>query len=54
MCENCNSEQTDIFKGLDLKWYMRVESDFWDDYNDELVFTDVEIIYCPHCGRKLE
>ncbi len=54
MCELCNDKQTEIYKGLDKKWYMRVENSHWDTYYDDYDFTDVEIKYCPFCGRKLE
>lgn len=54
MCEYCNDEQDDIFK-FDLdKWYLRVEGSSWDDYNDCFEYTDIQIEYCPHCGRKLD
>ena len=53
MCEFCNTEQDEIFKGADGKWYMRVDGTGWNDWNDCPNYTDVEIVYCPYCGRKL-
>lgn len=53
MCNFCDTNQGEIFRKEDGKWYMRVEGHTWNTWDDDYDYTDIEIVYCPHCGRKL-
>lgn len=54
MCDGCNETQDYIFKDQDDKWYLRVENGNWNFWNDGFDYTDIQVDYCPYCGRKLE
>ena len=55
MCNYCdeNSYECEVFRG-DNGYYLDVETSEWDDYYDGFIHIELDINYCPYCGRKLE
>lgn len=50
ICKLCNNELDFIkLNGRTLS----VETSQWDDCHDDFITKEVEINYCPICGRKL-
>jgi hypothetical protein len=49
---NCKTCEDSIYydKRYD-EWYMRIENGNWDYRNDGFDFTDIEINFCPICGK---
>jgi hypothetical protein len=54
LCDLCQGEQSVIYKDANKEWCIKVENSHWDDYNDCLDYTEVEIDFCPWCGRELD
>lgn len=55
-CELCGEEK-DIYdyiykKEEDGKFILRLSAG-WDDYNDCFDYGEIEVEYCPRCGKKL-
>jgi hypothetical protein len=48
-CSTC--EELIFFDAYHKRWCMRIENGNRDDRNDGFDFTDVEINFCPTCGR---
>lgn len=57
-CELCskdsNNEFYHIYKNNEGKYILRIQTSHWDEYYDRYDYEDVEIGYCPWCGKKLE
>ena len=50
--EECIYEEN-IYQNKDGSYSLRVESFGWDNYNDCAEYGEIEIKYCPFCGREL-
>lgn len=35
------------------KWFLRIEGNSWDYYNDCFEYQDIECNYCYQCGKNL-
>lgn len=56
MCKYCdeNSYECEIFYDeRNDNYYLDIETSEWDEYDDDFVHQEVEINFCPYCGRKL-
>lgn len=56
MCDYCDidSGRCCIFANpLTNEWYLSLETNEWDVYDDQWVYVNEYIEYCPYCGRKL-
>ena len=55
-CELCNSEDNTIdciYQDAEGKYILRLYTG-WNDYWDDFDYGEIEIKYCPECGRRLE
>lgn len=55
-CEYCdtNSDHCLVFYEQPTdEWYLDVQTEEWDSYDDDFVHQRVYINYCPYCGRSL-
>lgn len=56
-CEYCDidSDSCCIYiNPLDNQYYLDIETNQWDEYDDGFVHYREYIDYCPYCGRKLK
>lgn len=58
MCEYCdiNDPFCEIFQEYpftDNDWFLKVQTIHWDNYDDDWEYEQININYCPYCGRKL-
>lgn len=56
-CEFCNNQDNSfdcIYRDDKGKYILRVYAGGWDDYLDDFNYGEIEIKYCPICGRKLQ
>lgn len=57
MCRYCdeNSYECEVFYDeRNDNYYLDIETSEWDEYYDEIVHIQLDINYCPYCGRKLD
>jgi hypothetical protein len=48
-CKTC--EELVFFDAYSKRWCMRVVNGNWDYRNDGFDYTDVDINFCPECGK---
>ena len=54
-CKYCTDDESIFYSEKQSSYILRVEGYHWDEYNDRIEdHTDVEIKFCPFCGRSLE
>ena len=49
-CENCPC----LYEPMTDTWYIRVQTFEWDSYNDDFIYVNLVIDYCPYCGKYLK
>lgn len=57
MCKYCDYDYADnciYIDPLDKQYYIDVQTNEWDEYDDDFVHQRVYIDYCPWCGKKLK
>lgn len=56
MCKYCdeNSYECEIFYDeRNDNYYLDIETSEWNEYDDGFVHQEIEINFCPYCGKKL-
>ena len=57
MCNRCDYDSPDnqiYVDPLTNEYYLDIETSEWDEYDDGFVHHEIEINFCPYCGRKLD
>lgn len=55
ICELCGVESNGcdyIYKNEEDKYMLRLSAG-WNEYWDDFDYAEIEVQYCPKCGRKL-
>lgn len=55
-CEFCNYQDTTIdgiYQDSKGNYILRVYTSRWDDYLDDFNYGEIEVKFCPICGRRL-
>lgn len=55
-CELCNNEDCcldGIYQNDEEKYILRLYTG-WNEYWDDFDYGEIEVKYCPKCGRSLE
>lgn len=55
-CELCNNEDCyvdGIYQNNEDKYILRLYTG-WNEYWDDFDYGEIEVKYCPKCGRNLE
>lgn len=55
MCKYCDYDYADnciYIDPLDKQYYIDVQTNEWDEYDDDFVHQRVYIDYCPWCGKN--
>lgn len=56
MCKYCDGDSIEniiFINPLTNEWYIRLQTNEWDEYGDDFIYLKEYISYCPYCGRKL-
>lgn len=55
-CEYCDDNSYNclvFYEQPTDEWYLDVQTEEWDSYDDDFIHQRVYIRYCPYCGRSL-
>ena len=55
-CEFCNDQDNTIdgiYQDNEGNYILRVYAGGWDDYLDDFDYGEIEVKFCPICGRRL-